>query len=312
MANTTGVLTDLGRAHHMLEGILKGIGADNVFSLEEAAGLKKWLDLHLNLIDLSPFKELYELTSQALNAGLVEADIEEEILLFCHKFTSENGVADSTSKDIRVLHGIMQGITIDGEITEDEAFFLKKWAEVYAPAEKIFPYSDLLILLNRVLADGRIDPDEHTELMTFCRDFSERLNKDQDIDLSIGDDGPWMQSKAPVLNTIEQVCDPTATVEIPGRCFCFTGQAAYGSRADLQFLTEHLSGITTNNIIKHLDYLVVGAKSSPCWMYSTYGRKIEKALAFNADAETEKPIIIIHENIFIDAVKTMAPEFLSK
>jgi len=310
MAKTNGALTDLGRAHHMLEGILKGIGADNIFTLEEAVGLKVWLDLHLNLIELSPFNELYILTSQAINEGKVEADIEEEVLLFCHKFTTENGVADSTSKDIRVLHGIMQGIAIDGKITADEAFFLKKWAEVYAPAENIFPYCDLLVLLKRVLADGKIDPDEHCELMDFCRNFSERICADQRLDLSVGGDTSWMQSEAPVLNTIEQVCDQAATIEISGHCFCFTGQAAYGSRAELQFLTESLRGIITSSISKRLDYLVVGAKSSPCWMYSTYGRKIEKALFLNREGKAS--ISIVHEDSFFDTVKTIAPEIMNQ
>jgi hypothetical protein len=47
MAKTTGVLTDIGRTHHMLEGVLKRIGAENIFTLDEADGLKKnWFELH--------------------------------------------------------------------------------------------------------------------------------------------------------------------------------------------------------------------------------------------------------------------------
>lgn len=307
MAKTTGKLTDLGRAHHMLEGILKGIGADNIFSLDEAIGLKSWLDLHLNFADLSPFSDLLDLSSQAIAAGKVEDDIEDEVLFFCRKFTAGDGVADSTSKDIRVLHGIMQGISIDGDISPTEAEYIKQWAEAYAPAANIFPYSDLLTLLKRILADGRIDPDEHDELMNFCRNFSERLSFDQNLDITIGGDTHWMQNDAPVLETIEQVCDPLATIEIPRHRFCFTGQASFGSRSDLHYLIEQLGGAHSKDINSQLDYLVIGAKSSPCWMYSTYGRKIEKALTRNEEGKTV--ISIVHEDIFIGAAKSLAPDF---
>ena len=43
-------------------------------------------------------------------------------------------------------------------------------------------------------------------------------------------------------------------------------------------MVRKLDGIPKNNAVAQLDYLVVGAQSSPCWAYSTYGRKIEAVI----------------------------------
>ncbi len=302
MVNITGQVTDLNRTHHMLEGILQGIGADNVFTLNEAVGLRQWLDLHLNFAELSPFSELLELTEEAIAAGKVEPEVEKEVLLFCQKFTTADGLADSASKNIRVLHGLMQGISIDGVISEAEAGFLQRWVECYAPAANVFPYSDLLELLTRILADGYIDPKEHRELMAFCRNFSERESADQNLDPTIGNRGVWMQNEAPVLESIDNVCQLDAAIIIPGRSFCFTGKMKHGTRTELSERVKLCRGVVAKNVTLDLDYLVIGADSNPCWMYSTYGRKIEKAIFCNKEKNSQ--IIIIHENNFMTELET--------
>ncbi|MGB5986576.1 MAG: BRCT domain-containing protein, partial [Desulfobacterales bacterium] len=79
--------------------------------------------------------------------------------------------------------------------------------------------------------------------------------------------------------------------------FCFTGPAKTGTRKNLEEIVTALGGIPKNNVVLTLDYLVIGAQSSPCWAYSTYGRKIEKAIELKRKGRN---ITILHENDFID------------
>ena len=61
-------------------------------------------------------------------------------------------------------------------------------------------------------------------------------------------------------------------------------------------MVKKLDGIPLNNPIVQLDYLVIGAQSSPCWAYSTYGRKIEAVIA---NREKGAETLILHEDDFI-------------
>jgi hypothetical protein len=54
-----------------------------------------------------------------------------------------------------------------------------------------------------------------------------------------------------------------------------------------------------NNVVKDTNYLVVGNKGNPCWVYSCYGRKVEKAVELR---KAGHKIMIIHEDDFWDAV----------
>ncbi|GMA55471.1 hypothetical protein GCM10025857_68280 [Alicyclobacillus contaminans] len=47
------------------------------------------------------------------------------------------------------------------------------------------------------------------------------------------------------------------------------------------------------------DYLVVGDQGNPCWAFSCYGRKVEKAVKLRKQG---RRILIIHEVDFWDAL----------
>ena len=60
-----------------------------------------------------------------------------------------------------------------------------------------------------------------------------------------------------------------------------------------------LGAVFSPNVTSQTHYLVVGAGGNPCWAFSCYGRKVEKAV----DArKSGNPILIVHESDFWDAV----------
>jgi len=111
---------------------------------------------------------------------------------------------------------------------------------------------------------------------------------------------PWMQSEAPVLLTLDGVCEKEPVVLLKGHTLCFTGQARSGPRPRLHELAEAAGAKPQKNVTKSLDYLIVGALSQPAWVYSTYGRKIEMVLA---NRKTGASTLIIREDDFLKALE---------
>ncbi|MBT70588.1 MAG: hypothetical protein CMQ15_00875 [Gammaproteobacteria bacterium] len=61
-----------------------------------------------------------------------------------------------------------------------------------------------------------------------------------------------------------------------------------------------LGAETSPNVGKHVDYLVIGTMASQDWLYTTHGRKIEKALLLKRDGHE---ITIITERTLLKFTK---------
>lgn len=64
-------------------------------------------------------------------------------------------------------------------------------------------------------------------------------------------------------------------------------------------MIESAGGIVSENYVKRVNYLVIGALTNKAWIYSTYGRKIETAMH---DKKKGMLISIIHEDDLMKAI----------
>ena len=71
-------------------------------------------------------------------------------------------------------------------------------------------------------------------------------------------------------------------------------------RTDIAKQVERLGGVFIPNLSQKTDFLVVGAGGNPCWAFSCYGRKVEKAAELRKEGHS---ITIVHESDFWDAVQ---------
>jgi len=71
-------------------------------------------------------------------------------------------------------------------------------------------------------------------------------------------------------------------------------------RAEIVEHVQKLGGTFNPNLTQKTDFLVVGSGGNPCWAFSCYGRKVEKAAESRRDGH---PITIVHESDFWDAVE---------
>ena len=96
---------------------------------------------------------------------------------------------------------------------------------------------------------------------------------------------------------------PTAfpTEDIPidfeNGTFCLTGKFIFGPRSSVEQLIESKGGVISKGVTQMTDYLVIGTLSSPDWVHSSHGLKIQKAVSLK---ESGHPIAIIAERDLIE------------
>ncbi|KRW57867.1 BRCT domain-containing protein [Pseudomonas sp. TTU2014-080ASC] len=165
------------------------------------------------------------------------------------------------------LIGLSAGITADGQVNQQEAEFLRDWISSNL-AHLDDPVINLLYRrLSDMLADGVLDAEEASELLSTLRSFA-----------GLGAGKPRAADNSFTPPTNLPLCVPAPELEWEGRLFVFTGVMAYGPRKDCEALVTERGGRIAPSVSKKISYLVVGGVGNEQWLHSTYGTKIKKAV----------------------------------
>lgn len=283
-----------------LRGLIEGISIDDELDDNEIILLKNWIDEHPKLHGEEPFASLIALLKDCLEDGIIDEDERDEISEWCASFLNDSPFAENMTEAIRRLHGALSGILIDDTITDDEIHNLQDWLYDYESLKGSWPFNDLWALLNRIFDDGVISDEERTEFKEFCSYFSEKIITNPDIQDGIYIE-PWMRTGCPIFKPIIELCNRDHQITFKKKSFCFTGPARSGPRTVLHQMVGEAGGIASKTTTLKLDYLVIGAQSSPAWIYSTYGRKIETVL--NNREANKCHTDLIYENDFLEQIE---------
>jgi NAD-dependent DNA ligase len=182
-------------------------------------------------------------------------------------------------RSIDELIGLSRGFLADGCIVQSEAEYLLQWLEANKEFGEHFPFNVLYPRIYEMLSDDVLDSDEEGELMQMLLALQGGTLQKNEVQAA---------SNASVL----PVCEPAPEIIFEGKKFVVTGNFATGNRKEVTRRIEALGGIVKKDVIKAIDYLVIGEVGSRDWMHSSFGRKIEKAVNYR---ETGLPISIITE-----------------
>lgn len=185
-------------------------------------------------------------------------------------------------RQIDTLIGLSKGLLADGKVAAAEAECLHAWL---AQNRHISNHPVIVHLFDRVntmLADNILDDDESRELLRTLQQIAGEPTEFGELGKS---------SKLPV-------CDPAPIVTFPGKIFLFTGTCVFGTRKECQDATKNLGGICASSVTKSLNYLVLGTYVTDSWAHETFGRKIEKAMAYRNEGV---PLHIISEEHWASA-----------
>lgn len=180
-------------------------------------------------------------------------------------------------RSIGALVGIVQGVLADGQLQDAEIDFLQRWLTENETAAACWPGNVLAARIQAAVADGHIDPAERAHLISTLQALV----------------GGTLEELASATHVSQLAIDAVPRVEFATKTFCFTGDFAFGPRAQCGAETERAGGVVLGGVTKKLHYLVIGGLGSPEWKHGSFGTKIEKAVQHKASGV---PLLIVHED----------------
>jgi len=276
------------RDAHELEGLVRGIALDGHVSPGEMASLEKWCSRQRDWNDGHLFDEARARIREAMADGILDEEERADLLYFCENLRSPSPYYSVATADMQRLHGLLAGIGADGVVNEVELQGLRQWIDQADGLKGTWPYDEVDSLLSEVLADGRIDEQEHRFLSAFTQQFLASTN--------------GLVLEAPFDEGLIRhgICAMQPEVNFDGRLFCVTGSSPRAARKDIELVVANLGGKAHSRVVKDLDYLIVAAARSQCWAFSCYGRKVEPAMNLRKQGAR---LSIVHESDFWDAVE---------
>lgn len=276
------------KAIESVAGLIEGIAIDTEINRKELAFLNDWLVSHNDVRNKHPFNEIIPLIETSIQDGKLSEEEKEDILWLCNKLANNSDFVDITSSDIQRLHGILGGIAADAKILEKELAGLRIWLSEHEHLKTCWPYDEIDSILTSVMADKKIDANEHKLLLHWFSEFIQRA-----------DERVIASAPIEIKGTITGLCAITPEIKFKDSLFCLTGASSKYKRSDFVKVIRKLNGKYTEYINKSVNYLIVGAEGNPCWQYACYGRKVEKAVEYR---KAGSKLLIVHENDFHDAV----------
>jgi len=179
---------------------------------------------------------------------------------------------------VHELLGLVKGVLADGVVTDAEIVAVSRWLKAQPDLAEQWPISILANRIRRIFEDRYVDSEERRDL----QDLFERL-VGGNYGIAAGDN----------LATRLPLDDPPPPVLFDSRTFVFTGKFAFGPRSVCERMVRENGGRCQDWISERVDYVVVGTFASRDWIHTSYGRKIEEAVAYR---DRGAPIKIVGED----------------
>ena len=278
----------LDKTMNTFEGILTGISIDNEMGREEIECLLQWCVDNQALANRKPYDELFKQVFSAIEDNVLTNEEKEDLIWLCRRLRSDGIYYDCLTHDMQVLHGILYGILADGRITKEELVGLQNWLYDNEQLSSYYPYDEICTLVNQVLKDGVVSPEEEHLLKMFFSQFAHSNSK-----CVICSDNEKS------LFTTAGICALDPEITIADHLFCFTGKSEKATRSELADIIVKHGGKFNDSITAKTDYLIIGNEGNQCWAFSCYGRKVEKAIDLRKKG---KHILIVNELDFWDCL----------
>ena len=272
------------KAVNTLLGILQGIATDHTVTAQEWELLAKWVSENKSLANRHPYNELVPLLITVMEDGVLLEEEREDVTWLCTQLRSAEYYSLVTA-DMQRLQAILSAIAPDGIMTEVQIGELSLWFSERQHLRKCWPYEEIDSLLTSILQDQCIDPEEQKLLLEF---FSSFTASDSDF-----------ETAHVTSRRLSDICAVSPVISFDDYLFCFTGESERGTREEMKTLARDRGAKVVESVSPQLNYLVVGVKGNQCWAYSSYGRKIEKAMELRRQGSQ---LLIVHESDFFVAI----------
>ncbi len=158
------------KAVNSLLGLVEGIAIDaRINDREVNFSRRGWMTIASTRegIRLTSYSSVVE---HAVADGVLTEQEWADITWLCRRLTSADYFNAATAS-MQKLHAVVAGIGSDGEISVDELNGLSAWIQEHEQLKTCWPYDEIESLVTSVLADQKIDPEEHRMLLRFFGEF---------------------------------------------------------------------------------------------------------------------------------------------
>ncbi|MBU1221669.1 BRCT domain-containing protein [Myxococcota bacterium] len=269
------------KAVFSLQGILKGINADEKINEKEIIFLNTWLTTHSKIQD-GDIQDLIYIIDQILEDGIItNKELEEltEVISTILEFgKKESGEIELYLND---LIGLLQGILSDDILNLKEFTFLEIWLNKTFKYFNDFPLDIIRKEIEKIKSDGKITEEELLSFIDVLREICNyKIN------------GNIFEQES----VSELFGQKISNFDHQGKIFCITGKFATGTRPYITEIIETHGGSVVSTVTNTTDVLLLGSIASRDWKFSSFGRKIENALYKQKSGQN---IIILSEKDWI-------------
>lgn len=266
------------KAMHGLKGILTGIVADKRLNELEFLFLDTWLKSQQYLNEDKDVLNILRQVGDILEDGQISrAELDQMQQRIAAIASERETMADSVGR-MDELIGFITGVASDGVLNDDEIIALSDWLLQNSAIQDIWPATLISDRLAVILDAGTIEEKQRADLLAV-------INR-------ITGEGQVVQYQA----STEMWEDRIEALEFAGATFCLTGEFVSGDRDAVDALLKRLGANTSSSVHRGVDYLVIGTLAGRDWLYTSHGRKIEKALLLKREGD---PITVITERTLI-------------
>lgn len=233
-------------------GVVRGFSIDNVINQDEMDFITDWKNNNIQYSDHKEVSDILSVIDSILDDNVITL---EEIarLQRCMKEYLDDMSTSPVTLATQILDGILKGITVDGEITDEECKNLRQWLYDNIYLSDHFPFNKALEIVDKILEDSVVTKEEAEYLTSVICDM---------------------------LNPVEALKSEIYSVE--GKHICLSGDFEFkGQKPAVEKFIIERGGIIDSNVKKTTDYLVIGACGSQAYSNGTYGTKVKKAIEYN-------------------------------
>ena len=252
------------KALYGLKGILSGLVADQRLNEMELLFLDSWLQSQEFLSEDADVRAILTQVGEILEDRVISPNELNRMQALIEQIINDKNFETSQRVgDIEELAGFLAGTASDGVLNDQEITAMSSWLEHNAAVRKVWPASVIVERLEVILEDGIITDEERKNLLATVRHVT---GTDTD------------ESGLSYETSTEVWEDSVDGLTLAGSVFCLTGDFVSGDRESVDARLCCLGAETNSSINKSVNYLVIGTLASRDWLYTSHGRKIEKAL----------------------------------
>lgn len=264
------------RALYGLKGILTGVVADKRLNEMELLFLDSWLQSQEFLSEDTDVLSILSQVGDILEDGQISPDELKGMQASIEQIISHK---DSQTPEnvghIEELVGFLTGTASDGVLNDQEITAMSAWLDKNESVREVWPASVIVKRLAIILEDGIITDEEREDLLATVRQVTGTDTEESGLSYEASTE-VWEDS-------IDEL-------KVSGSTFCLTGDFVSGDRESVDTMLRCLGAETNSSVNKSVDYLVIGTLASRDWLYTSHGRKIEKALLLKRDSSAIKVI----------------------